>query len=118
LALCDGNNLTFTQDNIAAVRDADVTIFSVPIAYMQDVIEEVAPHLKDGSIASDVCSIKDFPTKALQKFCPQGVTVIPTHPMFGPYSQSIAGQVFVLTPEEEIKADPRYIFLKTYLKKK
>jgi len=38
--------------------------------------------------------------------------------MFGPYISTIAGQIFVLTPEEKDKMDIRYISLKNFLKNK
>jgi len=59
--------------------------------------------------------MKVFPTEVLAKCKKKGVIVIPTHPMFGPYVSSIAGQVVVLTPQEETKLKPEYMFLKTFL---
>jgi prephenate dehydrogenase len=44
------------------------------------------------------------------------IIVIPTHPMFGPYISSIAGQVFVLTPGKIVEKTPEYLFLKNFLK--
>ena len=109
-------NCTFEWDNIKAVKNADITIFSTPISVIENVIKEVAPYLKNWSIASDVCSIKKFPSNALKKHSPSSVLVIPTHPMFWPSTWSIAGQIFVLTPLKEIdKLDNRYIFLKNFL---
>jgi len=106
----------FNYDNIEAVKNADITIFSTPISVIEKVIEEVAPFLKKWSIASDVCSIKKFPSKALEKFSPKWVLVLPTHPMFGPSTWTIAWQIFVLTPiNENDKLDKRYIFLKNFL---
>jgi prephenate dehydrogenase len=43
--------------------------------------------------------------------------ILPTHPMFGPFVSSVAGQIFVLTPADEAKNDARYMFLVNYLKK-
>ncbi len=108
-------NLQFTTDNIEAVKNADITVFGVPIAYMEQTIIAVAPHLKKWSVAADICSIKWFPSELLQQHSWDGVLVIPTHPMFAPCLQSISGQIFVLTPEESVLADSRYIFLKSFL---
>lgn len=108
----------FENDNIKSVKNADITIFSTPISLIEKTIEEVAPYLKEWSIASDVCSIKKFPSSALKKYSPESVLVIPTHPMFGPSTWTIAWQIFVLTPlNEEDKKDIRYIFLKNFLEK-
>jgi prephenate dehydrogenase len=96
------------------VKSADIVIYSVPIAVTQKVIEETLPHLKTGTIVADVTSIKKFPSKAMQER--KDLIVIPTHPMFWPYISSIAGQVFVLTPSEEISLTKEYNFLKNFLK--
>jgi prephenate dehydrogenase len=84
---------------------------------MEDSIKQICPHLKENSVVLDVCSIKDFPSQALKKYSPKSVLVIPTHPMFGPFISSIAGQIFVLTAEEKDKKDFRYKFLVEFLKK-
>ena len=111
------NDLNFTNDNIEAIKNADITIFSVPIAYMEQTIKECAPYAKSGSVLVDVCSIKWFPANTMKEYAPENVLIIPTHPMFWPYIEDIAGQIFVLTPMEEVKQDERYIFLKDFLNK-
>lgn len=109
--------LNFSTENIESVKNSDITIFSVPIAFMEKSIENIAPYLKENSVVLDVCSIKDFPSKALKKHSPKWVLIIPTHPMFGPYISSIAGQIFVLTAEEKSRSDSRYKFLVNFLNK-
>lgn len=106
----------FSDDNILAVKSADITIFSVPICYMEQTIKEVAPSLKEWSIVLDVCSIKKVPSIALNKYSPKWVIIIPTHPMFWPYIDTLAWQIFVLTPEEEVKNKSEYKSLKNFLK--
>lgn len=110
-------NINFSTNNIESAKNADITIFAVPIAFMEESIKNIAPHLKENSVVLDVCSIKDFPSKTLKKYSPKSVLVIPTHPMFGPYISSIAGQIFVLTAEEKDREDFRYEFLVNFLKK-
>ncbi len=108
----------FSNDNIKSVENADITIFSTPISIIKKTIEQVAPYLKKWSLVSDVCSIKKFPSNALKKYSPKWVLVLPTHPMFGPSTWTIAWQIFVLTPlKQEDKSDNRYIFLKSFLEK-
>ena len=109
-------NIEFTTDNISAVKESDITIFAVPIAYMEQSIKEIAPHLQPNSVVADVCSVKVFPSETLREYAPDSVLVIPTHPMFGPFVQSIAWQIFVLTVEESVKEDSRYCFFKEILK--
>ena len=106
----------FSINNIESVKNADITIFAVPIAFMEETIKNVAPNLKENSLVLDVCSIKVFPSETLKKYSPSSVLVIPTHPMFGPFISSIAGQIFVLTAEEKDRQDFRYKFLVDFLK--
>lgn len=109
---------TFETDNIKAVKNADITIFSTPISIIEENIKQIAPHLKKWSIVSDVCSIKKFPSYTLKKYSPEWVLVIPTHPMFGPSTWTIAWQIIVLTPlDEKNKQDSRYIYIKNFLEK-
>jgi len=110
-------NCTYSLNNIEAVKDADITVFAVPIAYTESVIKEVCLYLKSWSTVLDVTSIKQSPTKAMIESVPDDILVIPTHPMFGPYVSSIAWQIIVLTPEEKNKEDSRYKFLKDFLEK-
>ncbi len=103
----------FSNNNRESVKNGDIIIYCVPIAHTQSVIEETLPHIQAWSIVADVTSIKKFPSREMQKR--KDLLVIPTHPMFGPYISSIAGQVVVLTPEESVKKKKEYIFLKKYL---
>ncbi len=109
---------SFNIDNIEASKKADIIIFSVPIFCTEDTMKDVLPHIKNTAIVLDVTSIKGFTTKTMKKYAPKWVLVIPTHPMFGPYYNIIAGQIIVLTPEEEVKKDNRYIKLKDFLSEK
>ena len=108
------SEVSFSLDNVQAVQDADIVIYSVPIAYTQNIIEETLPYIKAWAVVADVTSIKKFPSKTMQTR--DDIIVIPTHPMFGPYIQSIAGQAFVLTPEQSIQETKEYKFLYNYLK--
>lgn len=105
----------FTDNNIEAVKNADIVIYSTPIALTQEIIEETLPYIRTGAVVSDVTSIKKFPSKTMQ--ARDDIKVIPTHPMFWPYISSVAGQVFVLTPNDDVKEIPEYKFLQSFLKK-
>lgn len=88
----------YCPDNVRAVRDSDIVIISVPIENTLDVIREVAPRMRRGSLLVDVTSVKEEPARLMEELVPEGVDVLPTHPMFGPRIRSLAGQVVVLTP--------------------
>lgn len=110
--------LIFSSDNEDVVKKSDIVIFSVPISHMEKTIKELAPKVKPNSILADVCSIKWFPYETMKKYAPKNCFIIPVHPMFWPYVEKIAGQIFVLTVEENERNDKRYIFLKNFLNKK
>ncbi|AMU92139.1 prephenate/arogenate dehydrogenase family protein [Sphingopyxis macrogoltabida] len=66
----------------AAVADADLVIFAVPVGGMADAARAVAPGLRDGVIISDVGSSKAGVAAALGAALP-GHIVIPAHPVAG-----------------------------------
>ncbi|MBE6493451.1 MAG: prephenate dehydrogenase [Methanosphaera stadtmanae] len=110
-------NVKYNSNNIEAVRNAEIIIFSVPIEHMVKTIEEVAPHAPEGSLLMDVASIKRESSEALEKYAPSNVEIIPTHPMFGPRVPTLKRQIIVLTPikNRSTKWLPR---LKEFLKEK
>ncbi len=88
----------FTTDNAAAAREADIVVISVYIENTLEVIEEVAPHLRPGTLLMDVTSVKVGPCAAMARLAPEGVDVVGTHPMFGPREATFEGLTFILTP--------------------
>ena len=93
-------NVDYSNDNIKAIQNADIVIFSVPIEHTPETIKEVAPHAPEGSLLMDVCSIKTEAAAALNKYAPKNVEILPCHPMFGPRVPTIKRQIIVLTPIE------------------
>ncbi len=90
--------VNYSSDNIKTVKNSDVVVISVPIASTLDVIKELAPHLSKGSLLVDVTSVKENPSKVMEEFVPDYAEFIPTHPVFGPRTTDLNGQVIVLTP--------------------
>lgn len=90
--------VAYSYSNIKTSSQADIIILAVPMEVMSDVILEVSPYLKKGSLLVDVGSIKEEPAEIMQKNVPNGVEFLPCHPMFGPRVRSLEGQVVVLTP--------------------
>ena len=91
-------NVAYKNDNIEAIKDADITLFCVPIEFMAATIKEVAPHAPEGSLLMDVASIKTEAAEALDKYAPENVEILPCHPMFGPRVPTLERQIIVLTP--------------------
>lgn len=63
------------------------TIFiCVPISQFETTVSELAPHITPGSLVMDVCSVKVFPVQVMKRLLPDSVSIIATHPLFGPDS--------------------------------
>lgn len=93
----------YTSSNEDAVSSADIVILSVPINAVSNVIPQISPFLRKGTLLMDVTSVKEKPAEIMQKYAPEGVEIIPSHPLFGPRIRSLDGQVVVLTPPDEGK---------------
>lgn len=89
-----------TSDNITAVKKADQILLCVPLYSLEDVLREIHSHVQSNQVVMDICSIKEFPVKAMHEYVNKGIT-LGTHPMFGPTVKSIKGQNFILTPTDE-----------------
>ena len=104
--------IKYSDDNKKIVQNSDIVIVSVPISSTEAVIEELAPFMKEGSLMMDVTSVKEGPSKKMQECLNDGVEFIPTHPVFGPRTTDLKGQIIVLTPIEKGEWYPKvYKFL-------
>ncbi|WP_447766220.1 prephenate/arogenate dehydrogenase family protein [Sphingopyxis panaciterrae] len=108
LSLCD----TIAADPVAAVSDADLVIFAVPVGGMADAARAVAAGLKAGAIVSDVGSSKAGVGAALRAALP-GHLVIPAHPVAGTensgpaagFASLFEGRWCIVTPGADAPAD-------------
>lgn len=91
----------FAQDMMAEAERSDIVLVSVTIEKTVEVIKQVAPLMRPGSLIMDVTSIKSEPVQAMKAYAPEGVEGLGTHPMFGPSMPSMRGQTIILTPVEE-----------------
>ncbi len=105
-AIASKMGVSYTSNNIEAASAAEVVILAVPIDVTPQIIQEVAPQIQKGALLVDVTSVKEEPAQIMHQQAPDGVEVLPTHPMFGPRVRSLEGQVVVLTPKEEGKWYP------------
>ncbi len=83
--------------NKQLAKKSDVIIFSVPIAKTPQVILSVIPHVRLGSLLTDLTSIKTPAVKAMLK-APQNIEVIGMHPMFGPSTKTLKKQIIAICP--------------------
>lgn len=94
-------DVPFAHDMMAEAKRSDIVLVSVTIEKTVEVIRQVAPLMRPGSLIMDVTSIKSEPVRAMKAFAPVGVEALGTHPMFGPSMPSMRGQTIILTPVEE-----------------
>ena len=95
-----------------------IVILCVPISTLQQVLVEIGPLLKEGTVVADVCSVKVHPTQWMQAALPEAVSILATHPIFGPDSaaDSLKGHKIFISP---IRIDKNhYQKVKTYLASK
>lgn len=93
--------VNYSNDNKKTANFSDIVIIAVPIASTSNVIREIAKYMKSGSLLLDVTSVKIEPTKVMNELLDEDVEFIPTHPVFGPRTTNLNGQVVVLTPVRE-----------------
>ncbi|MBT3478271.1 MAG: prephenate dehydrogenase/arogenate dehydrogenase family protein [Candidatus Marinimicrobia bacterium] len=77
-------SVTFTD--LKSVLKEKVIFIAVPIRHFESVIKEISPNLSHGTTIIDVCSVKTHPVNMMEKYLPNHVGIIATHPMFGPDS--------------------------------
>jgi prephenate dehydrogenase len=64
----------------------DIVIPCVPISKFKENLQTIAPLLKSGALVVDVCSVKEYPVQWMAEALPESVSILATHPMFGPDS--------------------------------
>ncbi len=94
-----------------------VVIPMVPISAFDAVIAQIAPLLLPEALVIDCCSVKIKPVESMLKHLPQSVSILATHPMFGPDSarETLFGSKLVLCPVRI--SESRYRDLYLYLEK-
>ncbi|MCP4575198.1 MAG: prephenate dehydrogenase/arogenate dehydrogenase family protein [Deltaproteobacteria bacterium] len=63
-----------------------MVILSVPISGMRRMLQRISPLLRPDAIVADVCSVKVYPVQWMTEMLPPSVSLLATHPMFGPDS--------------------------------
>jgi cyclohexadieny/prephenate dehydrogenase len=90
----------------AAVKNADLVIFSTPVGAFGALAKAAATHLKPGAIVSDVGSVKGAVVADVGPHLPKGVHFIPAHPIAGTersgpeagFAELFDGRWCILTP--------------------
>ena len=107
--------VNYEKDNKRAAAESDIVIVSVPVENTPQVIAEVAPCMKEGSLLMDIASVKTEAVSAMLKHAPQDVELVSLHPMFGPRIRDVRGQVVILIP---VRTGKWFSLVKGFLEKK
>jgi len=84
-----------SDDTLDAILRAQTIFIAVPIRQFESTIKKIAHLIAEDATIIDVCSVKVYPVKIMQKLLPASVDIIATHPLFGPDS-------FDLNPNKKI----------------
>ncbi len=67
------------------LHTATFIFLAVPISSIEPVLQSIAPLLDESHVVIDLCSVKVYPTRLMQKYLSH-CQVLGSHPMFGPDS--------------------------------
>ena len=104
---------SYTTDAALAAADADLVVLCVPLGSIGVVGKAISGALKSGAIISDVGSSKTSVIKDLGGSLPDGVHLVPAHPVAGTefsgpeagYASLFDGHWCVLTPTADTNMD-------------
>lgn len=98
------------KNNVEAVKDADLTLVSVPIGKTAEVLREITPKLKRGSVVAEIASVKAGIIDVLKESLKFGVQPLSLHPLFGPMQKvkKKFALVPVLNAENELTVAKRF----------
>ena len=97
-----------TGDPAEGAAEADIVVLCVPVGAIGPVALQMAPHLKPGAIVSDVGSVKATVVAAIRPHLPDGVFLVPGHPVAGTeysgpdagFATLFSGRWCILTPPD------------------
>lgn len=92
--------LKVKEGTLEEVAKKDIVILCIPVQFLEEILIEIKSFVKKDAMFVDVSSVKVKPVQLMKKYLPSTVTIIPTHPLFGPQSgkNGIKGLNFVLCP--------------------
>lgn len=103
------------SSSLKEVCECPIVIPFVPMSALEGLLQEMAPLLKENTLVIDVCSVKSKPVEWMKAILPEHVSLLGTHPMFGPDSakNTLFGCKIVMCPVR--LPDERYQEIKAYL---
>jgi cyclohexadieny/prephenate dehydrogenase len=96
-----------------AVKDADLIVICTPMGAYSSVAQAMLPGLKAGAVVSDVGSTKQSVFGDVSPYLPDGVHLVPAHPVAGTaesgpeagYAKLFDGHWCILTPSDDADAE-------------
>ena len=83
-----GINGEYHELPLSEIVKCEILFVAVPIREFENVIKSLKELNLQTTTIIDVCSVKIYPVQVMEKFLPENVGIIATHPMFGPDSYS------------------------------
>ena len=101
--------------SLEEVCQCDIIIPAVPISAFENIIQLISDKINPLALVADVCSVKEIPANLMKKYLPDTVSILATHPMFGPDSagKTLFGAKIVLCRVR--MEDKIYLDIKDYL---
>ncbi|PIW28940.1 MAG: cyclohexadienyl dehydrogenase [Rhodospirillales bacterium CG15_BIG_FIL_POST_REV_8_21_14_020_66_15] len=98
-----------TTDPAEAAADADIVVICTPLGAYGAVAGAIGKSLKPGAIVTDVGSVKRAAIAAIRPHLPEGVHLVPGHPIAGTehsgpeagFAELFDGRYCILTPEAD-----------------
>jgi cyclohexadieny/prephenate dehydrogenase len=103
-----------TDDPAVAAAGADLVVIATPLSAYAEIGRRIAPALRRGAIVTDVGSVKEAVIRDLQPTLPEGVHLVPGHPVAGTehsgpeagFAELFRGRWCILTPLPETTPEP------------
>ncbi len=83
-------------DNQSAVHNVDMVVVSVPIGITADVIEDVVPYTREGTILCEIASVKGNAYEALKGASAHSIRPLSIHPLFGPGTLTMSKRIALI----------------------
>jgi len=120
LKIVDDSN----SDTKKMAEGSDLIIIATPLSSYEDVISKIKDSLKDGTILTDVGSVKENIISLIEKDVPANVSWIPSHPIAGTeesgpeagFAELFENRWCILTPSKKAK-DKDVKLLQTFWEK-
>lgn len=86
--------------SLSEAASRKIIILAIPIHTMPLMLSKIAPLLSQDSLIIDVCSVKHQPIRWMKSLLPRNVSILGTHPLFGPDStdDNLRGKYVIVCP--------------------